>query len=132
MTPNWEGVVNVLERRAIIQRDLDRLKKWSDRNLMKFSKDEYQVLHLGWNNPMYQCRLEVHWIKRSLAEKDLRVLVGNKLNVNQQCDLAAKEANSVLGCTSNSVANRSGEVILPLYSSLVRPHLESCIQFWAP
>jgi len=126
------GVVDTLEGRDIIQKDLDRLERRACANFMKFKKAKCKVLHVDWGNPKDKYRLGGEWIERSPDEKDLGVLIDKKLHMTCQCELKAQKANHILGCTKSSMASRSREVTLPLYSALMRPHMESCIQLWSP
>jgi len=101
-------------------------------NLMMFSTAKCKALHLGWRNPRRIYSLEGAVFESSHAEKDLGVLMDEKLNMSQQCALTAWKANDILGSIRRGVASRDREMTVPLYSALVRPQLEYCVQVWSP
>jgi ribonucleases P/MRP protein subunit RPP40 len=65
-------------------------------------------------------------------ERDLGVIIQDDLKVSQQCSKVVKTANRILGMIYRSFTYKSKEVVLKLYKSLVRPHLEFCVQAWRP
>lgn len=92
-------------------------------NIMKINKSKRKVLQMGIARPTHQYMLGTKLLESSVAEKALMVLVNTKLNVSQQMCPCDKIGEHVLHCNRRSAGSRLKEVILALFSALVRPGL---------
>ena len=67
---------------------------------------------------------------RAVLRRRIWESIDERLNMSWQCAVAAQRANHMLDCIKRSMTSRLREDVLPLYSALMRPHLEYGIQFW--
>ena len=90
-------------------------------------------MHLGHGNREYQYFMSDQLLMQSVKEeKDLGVQISHDMKPSRQCQLAYTKASRVLGMIRRTVSYKSRDVLLRLYKSLVRPHLEYCISAWSP
>jgi hypothetical protein len=115
-----------------VQKDLHKLTEWSSTWQMKFNADKCKVLHFGNNNKQHDYLIGDKVLEKSSEEKDLGIYIQNNLKPGRHIDESVKKANQILGRIYRTMEYKSVENILPLYLTLVRPHLEYCVQAWAP
>ena len=115
-----------------LQMDLYNLCKWSQEWLMLFNVEKCKVMHIGHNNSKAQYEMNGHYLDEVIEERDLGVIIQNDLKCSSQCIKAVNTANRILGMIKRTFSDRDKEVILQLYKSLVRPHLEYSVQAWNP
>jgi ribonuclease P/MRP protein subunit RPP40 len=116
----------------ILREDLNKIFQWSVDWQMSFNTDKCSVIHMGKNNKEAQYKMGGNEIKKSKKERDLGVIMDCTGKSSEQCVMAVKKANSVLGMIKRNIKFKSKEVIVRLYKSLVRPRLEFCVQAWSP
>ena len=126
------NVANNIDCIAALRSDLLKLEKWSTKWQMEFNLDKCNVMHIGCKN----IHATYHFLGSTLSctnvEKDLGILISNDLKVTKQCIIAEKKAMKILGYIKWLFSYRDKNIIVPLYTSLVRPHLEYAVQFWSP
>ena len=115
-----------------VQSDLDRLANWAQKWQMNFNTDKCKVLHIGNNNDHANYSLNGVQLSKVDQEKDLGVIISSDLKPQKHCKEVIKTANKLMGFIGRTFEYKSEKVIRTLYNSLVRPHLEYCVQFWCP
>jgi len=115
----------VTEEDAFIMReDLRRLYEWAKNWKMLFNVDKCSVMHMGKGNRKFEYNIGGVTLRASEEERDLGVIMHSSAKPSRQCVEAAKRANRILGMIKRTIVSREQDVILRLYKSLVRPHLE--------
>src|SRR6218665_1751887 len=122
--------VNNEEDANALRGDLDKLHKWLKDWNMSFNMDKCAVMHVGRKN----CRFEYEMDKRRIKETqvDKGVITHEGAKPPRQCTKAAAKANKILGMIRRTIVSRDRNIIFNLYKTLVRPHLEYCVQVWSP
>ena len=115
-----------------MQRDLERLERWSSQWLLKFNPDKCTTMHLGHRNPKYEYSIDNKNLKETNLEKDLGVHISSDLKPEKHISLIVAKANRMVGLIKRNFGDLDIESCKVLYCSLVRPHLEYAVQCWSP
>ena len=115
-----------------LQSNLNQLIRWAEKWQMQFNVDKCKVLHIGSNNDQTKYSLNGSELCKVNNEKDLGIIISNDLKPGKHISEVVKTANKIAGFIGRAFDYKSEKVILTLYNSLVRPHLEYCVQFWSP
>ncbi|XP_077188848.1 uncharacterized protein LOC143835316 [Paroedura picta] len=103
--------------------------KWANENKMQFNKEKCRALHLGHKNEKYTYWMGDTLLGSRVCERDL-ALVDSRLSMSRQYDVVVKKAKAILDCINRGIPSKSQDVIVPLYTALVKPHRAYCVQFW--
>lgn len=124
-------VVNEDDKESL-QRDLDNLLEWADRWQMQFNVKKCKVMHMGSKNRGYDYSMNNINLEAVNVEKDLGVSVSMDIKSNNQCLNAYNKASKVLGMINRTIKYKDPRIMVCLYKTLVRPHLEYCVSAWSP
>ncbi len=126
------GVSATDEDVARLQDDLTKMFQWSLDWQMLFNVGKCKVIHMGFNNEDHAYFMNGVQLEVVTEEKNLGVTIHKSLKVATNVANAVKKANRVLGILSRTLLFMEKSILLPLYMTLVRPHLEYAVQAWAP
>lgn len=114
----------------ILQNDIDKLVNWSDRWLLKFNSSKCNHMHLG-DSEAHSYKMGNDILNSVTEEKDLGIIIDSKLNFQQHISKQVNKANQKLGIIRRTFNHLDTEMLIQLYKSIVRPHLEYGSNIWS-
>ena len=130
-TKMCRGVVDE-QQVGILRNDLNNIYKWSVDWQMLFNINKCTVIHMGVKNKKNDYEMGGIALRKSSKERDLGVIIDSNGKSTEQCVMAVKKANTMLGMIKRNIHFKSRDIIVKLYKALVRPKLEYCVQVWCP
>ena len=124
--------VNSAEDGSLLQTDLSSLDEWGVTAQMGYNVDKCTVVHYGKKNPQIEYDLRGKKLKNVTSQKDLGILFTKDFKFRDHIDKKVGEANQTLGIVNKTFSFKSIPSMKLLYTSLVRPRLEFCVQAWSP
>ena len=125
-------IVNAANRK-IIDDDLRKLEQWERTWLLEFNLDKCKVMHLEFNNNQKLSYILDNTVLESCEqEKDLGVLTSINLLWNDHISSCISKANQMICWIARSIISREKSLMLRVYKTLVRTHLDNCVQLWNP
>ncbi len=99
---------------------------------MPCNLDKCKIMHIGPRNSRHAYKMRGRPLQIVNEESDLGVTISSDLKYSKHCKMACKKANTMLGFIARNFDYKTPEVVLKLYNSMVRQHLEYTVQFWSP
>ena len=130
-TKIYRAVRNIGDRLSL-QKDINSLTSWSRKWQLPFNIGKCDALSLGYSNIHMRYFLNGNRLKSVEEEKDLGVIVDEKLNFHSHIAEATAKANRILGCIRRSIKFKNEDIIMPLYKAHVRSRLEYGSVIWNP
>ena len=134
-TKSYNGI-RTLDDCCKLQRTLNALQEWSAKWLMGFNTGKCGVMHLGKNNPKYDYVMkeggEDKILTKTTCEKDLGVFIDKNLNFKEHIIKEVKRARQTAGIIHRNITNKTPDIMVPLFKSMVRPIVEYANPVWAP
>ena len=115
-----------------LQRDLDRVLRWSSIWQLPLNLNKCSAMHLGLNNACHHYFADDIMIKQTVSERDLGVQIDNQLKFHEHTAAVLKKCKSVVAVIKRGFIRPNRKIISMLHKALIRPVMEYGNSVWGP